>query len=100
MENKGRGEPSGKYAWVIETENINKISKIIQQFGGPKKGGEKKIIGIGNLTPTKRKLIQNKNTKILLNNFENAPEESSPESECNSKSLAKRLKYTISGGGQ
>ena len=95
---KGRGEPSGKYASVTETDNINKISTIIQQFGGPKKGGEKETISLGNLTPTKRKLIQNKNTKILLNNFENVPEEFNPE--CGSESPAKKRRYTVSGGGQ
>ena len=100
MENKGRGEPSGKYASVTETNNINKISKIIQQFGGPKKGGENENIGLGNLTPSKRKLIQKKNMQILLNYFENTPEEFNPENEFGRESPAKRRRYTVSSGGE
>ena len=99
-EDKGRGEPSGKCASATETKNISKISKIIQQFGGPKRGGNIEEICLGNLTPTKRNLIQNKNTQILLNNFENTPADFNPENEFVSESPAKRRKFAISGGGQ
>ena len=42
----------------------------------------------------------NKNTQILLNNFEKPPVDFNPENEFVSESPAKKRKYTISGGGQ
>ena len=56
LENKRRGEPSGKYASSLQTDNINKISKIIQEFGGPKRGGENEEFSLGKLTLLKKNL--------------------------------------------
>ena len=58
-----------------------KYEKIIQQFGGPKRVVNINEICLGTLTPTKRKLVQNRNTQILLNNFENTPADFNPENE-------------------
>jgi hypothetical protein len=52
---------------------------------------------LGNLTPTKRRLIQNHNIKTLINSFENIPVESNLEDNVIRESPAKRRRYTCGG---
>ena len=61
----------------MHTDNV---SRIIHQFGGATGGGKnKKKINLGNLTPTKRRLVQNQNLKILIDSFQSSPLEYNPE---------------------
>ena len=99
LENKGRGEPIGKNASNSPTDNF---SRIIQQFGGATGGGkintQKNNNSLVNLTPTKRRLVQNQNTKILIDSFENSPVESNQVMIIR-ESPAKRRRYTSASGG-
>ena len=93
FEFRGRGEHIGKTASDLHT-----VSKIIHQFGGTTgrgKIGKNNIQeNLGNLTPTKRKLVQNQNLQTLINSFEIIPGESNPKKNVGtSESPAKRRKF-------
>ena len=80
LEQKGRGRYVAGKLTSISNRDDNNISNIVQQFGGAR--GESLhtvIIFWKNLTPTKTRLIQNENTNLHINNFENAPLNSTPE---------------------
>ena len=73
LEHKGKWKfMRGKQA-IISHKDKNTFSKIVQQFGGAR-GSEKVSTQsnsiLGNLTPMKRRLIQNENIKILISHFE------------------------------
>ena len=79
--------------------DLHTFSRIIHQFGGAAGVGKnEQKINLGNLTPTKRRLIQNQNLKTLMDGFEWIPGEFNPRQSVSSDSLVKRRKFNCGGG--
>ena len=67
---------------------VSKSDIFPNNLRGVKGGGKKKAMGVCTLTPTKRKLIENKNTRSLIDIFEVLPDQ--PMVDVISESPAKR----------
>jgi aminoglycoside phosphotransferase family enzyme len=95
LKTEGERELIGKTASNFHTPTKKK--KIIHQIGektGRGKINNKSQENMGNLTPTKRKLIQNQNLQTLIATFESSAVESTLIGDI-SESPAKRRKYEL-----
>ena len=93
FEQKGRGEHIGKTASVLHTISKKSIHQFGEKTGRGKIGKNQEYLG--NLTPTKRKLIQNQNLQTLIDSFESTAVESTLNRNEQSESPAKRRKYNL-----
>ena len=69
---------AGSFSSFEDINNVSKFSKIVHQFGGAKSKIKVRTQSdlMVKLIPTKRRLMQNDNTRIIIRNIENVPDKS------------------------